>query len=240
VNGTPGYEEAAALGLWAGVNAACAVQGRAPFLPDRAECYLAVLVDDLVTRGTIEPYRMFTSRAEYRLLLREDNADLRLAAHGARLGLVSAERCRAVEERGARIDGEMERLRGRRRDGVPLFQLLSRPEATYAHVSAEDPDALRDPALARQVEIAVKYDGYIRRMREEIARFRASENVAIPAAIDYATVPGLSTEARQRLEEVRPRSLGQASRVPGITPAALSILSVWTHRLRTSEGSDRR
>jgi tRNA uridine 5-carboxymethylaminomethyl modification enzyme len=240
VNGTTGYEEAAALGLWAGVNAACAVQEREAFLPDRAECYLAVLVDDLVTRGTVEPYRMFTSRAEYRLLLREDNADLRLAAHGARLGLVSGERRRAVEERRTRIDGELERLRGRRRDGVPLFQLLSRPETTYAHVSAEDPDAIRDPELARQVEIAVKYDGYIRRMREEIARFRASESVAIPDAIDYATVPGLSTEVRQRLGEVRPRSLGQASRVPGITPAALSILSVWTHRLRVSEGSDRR
>jgi tRNA uridine 5-carboxymethylaminomethyl modification enzyme len=233
VNGTTGYEEAAALGLWAGVNAACAVQGREPFLPDRAECYLAVLVDDLVTRGTVEPYRMFTSRAEYRLLLREDNADLRLAAHGARLGLVSGDRRRMVEERGARIDGEIERLRGRRRDGVPLFQLLSRPETTYAHVSAEDPDAVHDPDLARQVEIAVKYDGYIRRMREEVARFRASEGVAIPDAIDYGTVPGLSTEVRQRLGEVRPRSLGQASRIPGITPAALSILSVWTHRLNS-------
>ncbi len=209
------------------------MRDREPFLPDRSECYLAVLVDDLVTRGTVEPYRMFTSRAEYRLLLREDNADLRLAAHGARLGLVSAERLRAVETRGARIDGEIERLRGRRRDGVPLFQLLSRPETTYAHVSGEDPDAIRDPDLARQVEIAVKYDGYIRRMRGEIARFKASENVALPDSLDYATVPGLSTEVRQRLGEVRPRSLGQASRVPGITPAALSILAVWTHRLNS-------
>lgn len=232
VNGTTGYEEAAALGLWAGINAACAAQGREPFLPDRSECYLAVLVDDLVTRGTVEPYRMFTSRAEYRLLLREDNADLRLAAHGHRLGLVGAERLAAVQARGTRIESEMERLRGRRRDGVPFFQLLCRPETTYAGLLADDPDAIADADLARQVEIAVKYDGYIRRMREEIARFKASEGARIPEALDYATVPGLSTEARQRLAEVRPRSLGQAARVPGITPAAVSILAVWTHRLQ--------
>src|SRR5205085_6213110 len=136
VNGTTGYEEAASLGLWAGINAACAVRARVPFLPDRSECYLAVLVDDLVTRGTVEPYRMFTSRAEYRLLLREDNADLRLAAHGHRLGLVSAERLAAVEARAACIDAEIERLRTRRRDGAPLFQLLSRPETTYAALAA--------------------------------------------------------------------------------------------------------
>jgi tRNA uridine 5-carboxymethylaminomethyl modification enzyme len=236
VNGTTGYEEAAALGLWAGINAARAVRARAPFLPDRSECYLAVLVDDLVTRGTVEPYRMFTSRAEYRLLLREDNADLRLAAHGHHLGLVSAARLSAVEGRAARIGTEIERLRARRREGVPLFQLLCRPETTYAGLVADDPDAVQDPDLGRQVEIAVKYDGYIRRMRAEIARFKATESARIPETLDYATVPGLSTEARQRLGEVRPRSLGQASRVPGITPAALSILSVWTHRLQQAQG----
>jgi tRNA uridine 5-carboxymethylaminomethyl modification enzyme len=231
INGTTGYEEAAALGLWAGINAACAVQGRAPFLPDRSEGYMAVLVDDLVTRGTVEPYRMFTSRAEYRLLLREDNADFRLTAHGHRLGLVSTERREAVAARAARIEHEIARLRTRRRGGVPLFQWLARPEGSYAEIAAGDADAIADPHVGRQVEIAVKYEGYIRRMRIEIEKFRAAESAEIPEALDYATVPGLSTEARERLAAVRPRSLGQASRVPGITPAAVSILAVWARSL---------
>ena len=231
INGTTGYEEAAALGLWAGINAACAVQGREPFLPDRSECYMAVLVDDLVTRGTVEPYRMFTSRAEYRLLLREDNADFRLTAHGHRLGLVSTGRRDAVTARAARIEHEIARLRTRRRDGVPLFQWLARPEGSYVEIAAADADAIADPHVGRQVEIAVKYEGYIRRMRTEIEKFRAAESAEIPEALDYATVPGLSTEARERLAAVRPRSLGQASRVPGITPAAVSILAVWARSL---------
>ena len=231
VNGTTGYEEAAALGLWAGINAACAVRGLDPFLPDRAECYMAVLVDDLVTRGTLEPYRMFTSRAEYRLLLREDNADTRLAGHGRRLGLVDERRYAAVEGRRRACEAALERLSRTRESGTSLLQRLRRPGASYADILAEDPEPMDDALLVRDVEIAARYDGYVRRMLADVARFKAEESRRIPDAVDYAAVPGLSTEMRERLGAVRPRSLGQASRIPGVTPAALSILAVWCQRL---------
>ena len=236
INGTTGYEEAAALGLWAGANAAAAVLGHEPFLPDRSECYMSVLVDDLVTKGTLEPYRMFTSRAEYRLLLREDNADLRLTAAGHRLGLVSRERHDAVERRRAQVDAEMRRLGGTRLGGTPLLQLLRRPEVTYADLRRLDEDTLADPLVARQVEVTAKYAGYIRRMLDDVARFKRLEGRGIPDGLDYGVVPGLSTESRERLAQVRPRSLGQASRIPGVTPAAISILTVWCHRASTAGG----
>jgi tRNA uridine 5-carboxymethylaminomethyl modification enzyme len=231
VNGTTGYEEAAALGLWAGINAACAVRGVEPFLPDRAECYMAVLVDDLVTRGTLEPYRMFTSRAEYRLLLREDNADIRLVGHGRRLGLVDEARYAAVERRRADCETALARLSLAHTRGVSLLQQLRRPGATYGDIAAHDPEPIGDARLVRDVEIAARYEGYVRRMLVDVARFKAQEHRRIPEMLDYATVPGLSTEMRERLGAVRPRSLGQASRIPGVTPAALSILAVWCHRL---------
>jgi len=196
----------------------------------REQAYIGVLIDDLVTRGVTEPYRMFTSRAEYRLLLREDNADLRLTPSGYRLGLVSRERYEAVERRRAQTVTELRRLEGTRVGGIPLLQLLRRPEVTYADVRRLDPGALADVAVARQVEVSAKYEGYIRRMLDDVARFKRLEQHVIPEALDYHAVPGLSTEIRERLAEVRPRSLGQASRIPGVTPAAISILTVWCHR----------
>ena len=252
INGTTGYEEAAALGFWAGANAALAVRELPPFLPDRSEAYMAVMVDDLVTRGTLEPYRMFTSRAEYRLLLREDNADLRLAGYGHRLGLVSEERFAEIERRRKRIDDEIERLASYRVvpgpsvdrllaargaspivESTPLLQLLRRPEIGYREIVELLPEGSSlDPLVARQVEVSAKYEGYVGRMLQDVARFRETEEWTIPSDLDYFAIPGLSTEVRERLSAVRPCSLGQASRIPGVTPAAISILSVWSRRPR--------
>jgi tRNA uridine 5-carboxymethylaminomethyl modification enzyme len=247
VNGTTGYEEAAALGFWAGANAAAAAADGDPFLPDRSEAYMAVMVDDLTTKGTLEPYRMFTSRAEYRLLLREDNADLRLVGWGRRLGLVSPDRHEAVEARRARIDAEIGRLRSARvppsRDvnavlggrgsspigePTPLESLLRRPEIRWDDLVRLLGGAPVDPLVARQVEVSVKYEGYIERMLRDVARFKQAETWLLPEGLDYRTLPGLSREIGDRLSEMRPRSLGQASRIPGVTPAAVSILMVYS------------
>src|SRR5262245_4593672 len=176
---------------------------------------------------------MFTSRAEYRLLLREDNADLRLTPLGYRLGLVPQARFEAVEVRRAQVEAEIERLKRRHAAGVSLLTMLCRPEVTYADVVRGDPEAVTDPEVARQVEVSSKYGGYVRRMLEEVARFKKLEERRIPEALDYAAVPGLSAEIRERLAAVRPHSLGQASRVPGVTPAAISILAVWCHRAQS-------
>ncbi len=246
INGTSGYEEAAAQGLWAGANAACRVQNRPPFLLDRSQAYMAVMVDDLVTRGTREPYRMFTSRAEYRLMLREDNADLRLAAEGRALGLVDAGRVSEVDRRREEIRREIGRIRSTVirptrevnayleargtapiRDGVCLDQLLKRVELDYGAVArlAPAPEAVC-PEAARQVEIEVKYEGYIQRQLHEIEKFRDLERVRIPAGFDFSRVHGLSNELRGKLGTVQPASLGQAARIDGMTPAALSVLMV--------------
>ncbi len=251
INGTTGYEEAAAQGLVAGANAALRAAGREPWWPRRDEAYIGVLIDDLVTRGASEPYRMFTSRAEHRLLLREDNADLRLTPVGRRLGLVDEARWRRCEARREALERERARLRATRlhpRDldpeaaravlGAPLAEaqsleaLLRRPQVRYAELVAL-PGAgpgLDDPELARLVETEVKYAGYVARQREEIARQRRLEDTRLPADLDYGAVHGLSAEVREKLAAARPATLGQAARIDGVTPAAISALLVHLRR----------
>ncbi|MGH7878734.1 MAG: tRNA uridine-5-carboxymethylaminomethyl(34) synthesis enzyme MnmG, partial [Candidatus Binataceae bacterium] len=253
LNGTTGYEEAGAQGLIAGINATLKVRGAEPLILRRDEAYIGVMIDDLVTRGIGgEPYRMFTSRAEYRLALREDNADRRLSPIGERLGLLGAEAGARVRAKEAAIAEEITRLKSElvtSTDAVNetlvasgaaalseptrAVELLRRPELSYAtiltllgRVSSLSPDA------AAELETEIKYAGYVRRQTEAIARFQRLEESLIPEAIDFAAVPGLSTEARERLTRVRPRSLGQAARMPGITPAAVSILAVHLHSRR--------
>jgi len=245
INGTTGYEEAAAQGLLAGLNAGRAALGRDPWCPQRAEAYLGVLVDDLVTRGVSEPYRMFTSRAEYRLSLREDNADLRLTETGRRLGVVGDARwdafCRkrdALERERSRIastwvdlpQGQSTSEGGR----CLLSEALRRPGVRYAELmklpGAGEP--VEDPAVAEQLEIEARYHGYIDRQRQEVERMRAQETLALPRDLDYASVRGLSVEVRQKLVAHKPETLGQASRVQGVTPAALSLLLVHLKRAR--------
>ena len=253
INGTTGYEEAAAQGLLAGLNAARHVRGEAGWSPRRDEAYLGVLVDDLVTPGTTEPYRRFTSRAEYRLQLREDNADLRLTEKGRELGLVDEARWARFAAKREAIERESGRLAalwaapgnalGREVEavlGVALsretraLDLIRRPELDYAalmRVPALGP-GVDDAQVAEQVEIGVKYAGYVERQREEIERQRRHEDTVIPAGFEYAAVRGLSAEVRQKLEQVRPSSLGQAQRIAGMTPAAISLLLVHLERSR--------
>ncbi|CAB5133901.1 tRNA-5-carboxymethylaminomethyl-2-thiouridine(34)synthesis protein MnmG [Olavius algarvensis associated proteobacterium Delta 3] len=246
INGTSGYEEAAAQGLWAGINAACRVQNRPPFILDRSQAYMGVMIDDLVTRGTVEPYRMFTSRAEYRLMLREDNADLRLMELGHGLGLINRRTAEDTKERKRLIDREIRRLeetvvkpsadvnaflesRGTPaiRTGTPMDQLLKRKELNYSDVDvlAKSPtDVSRQ--VARQVEIEIKYKGYIEKQLREIEKFKHMETQRIPEGFDFDRVHGLSNELKEKLAHIKPVSLGQASRMDGITPAALSVLMI--------------
>jgi tRNA uridine 5-carboxymethylaminomethyl modification enzyme len=232
INGTTGYEEAAAQGLLAGLNAARSAKGLESWWPTRDQAYLGVLVDDLTVRGVSEPYRMFTSRAEYRLTLREDNADLRLTEKGRELGLVDDARWMAFNQKRTAIGAEAERLKStyvsaRFRKKQSIYELLRRPEATYSSL-VDTP--VPDPVVAEQVEIQAKYEGYISRQRAEVERRKGAEDARLAADLDYGQVRGLSAEVQQKLNRHRPETIGQASRISGVTPAAISLLLVHLKR----------
>jgi len=255
INGTTGYEEAAAQGLLAGLNAARRVQEKEPWSPGRDQAYIGVLVDDLISRGTQEPYRMFTSRAEYRLMLREDNADLRLTPIGRELGLVDDVRWAAFEAKREAVEREQQRLRDtlarpvqipleeqERVLGKPLSreyryaELLSRPDVSYLALMSLPGagDGVSDPAVIEQLEIQAKYSGYIDRQLDEVARQRRQQETPIPEGFDFSQVRGLSNEVCEKLAKQRPPTLGHASRIPGVTPAALSLLLVYLKKHRAS------
>ncbi len=253
INGTTGYEEAAAQGIVAGINAALRARDKAPWCPRRDEAYMGVLIDDLITRGTTEPYRMFTSRAEYRLLLREDNADLRLTPQGRELGVVDDARWRVFEAKREAIEREQQRLRATwlRPDKLPqqeaervfgqaltreatLADLLRRPDVNYRALMSLPGagEAVVDEKVAEQVEIQAKYHGYIERQQDEIARTRRHEETSLPLDFDYTNVRGLSKEAQFKLNAHKPATLGQAGRISGVTPVAISLLLVYLHKRR--------
>jgi tRNA uridine 5-carboxymethylaminomethyl modification enzyme len=247
VNGTSGYEEAAAQGLWAGINAALKVQDRPAFILDRSDAYMGVMVDDLITRGADEPYRMFTSRAEYRLLLREDNAEYRLMDKARELGLMDKDKYELLKEEAQKIHEHLLRLEKTYikpsvkvnkildesgttpiHEATSLAGILRRPRLNAGAMEKIDPQwPASNPRVARQVEIQVKYDGYIKKQLQDIKHFKEMDRIKFPCEMDYDKIPGLSHEIREKLKQTRPLTLGQASRMPGMTPAGLSILMVF-------------
>jgi tRNA uridine 5-carboxymethylaminomethyl modification enzyme len=258
INGTSGYEEAAAQGIMAGINAALKLKGKEPLILDRSEAYIGVLIDDLVTKGTNEPYRLMTSRAEYRLILRQDNADLRLTQKGYEIGLVSEDRYNRFADKKENIKNEIERLKKKNismtdkvkeflqkresaeiKGGISLYELLKRPEITYSSLYEID-DAMPglDRETAEEVEIMVKYEGYIKRQLQQAEQFKKLENKKVPKGIDYMAIKGLSIEARQKLKNINPDNLGQASRISGVSPADISVLMIYIEQMRRRRGGE--
>jgi tRNA uridine 5-carboxymethylaminomethyl modification enzyme len=238
INGTSGYEEAGAQGLMAGINAALRTKGRNLIVLGREQAYIGVLIDDLVTKGTAEPYRMFTSRAEFRLLLRQDNADLRLSQIGLDVGLLPKRNGERFKVKKMAIKTELDRLHSTYYISSSLAKILSRPEMKYRDLPNRN-ETLSDEVV-QQVEIAVKYAGYVERQETEVARLKSLEDKNIPVTFDFSSVPSLRLEARQKLAKIRPQTIGQAGRISGVSPADVSILLVWLKRASTTnlENSD--
>ena len=233
INGTSGYEEAGAQGLMAGINAALKVQGKPELVLRRDQAYIGVLIDDLVTKGTAEPYRMFTSRAEYRLLLRQDNADLRLCEISRNIGLLSARQYALFQTKKESLKTEMQRIQRERIDGISLQQLLKRNDVSHADLPQPSPSV--SPEVAEQVETIVKYAGYIERQESDVAQYKKMENRKIPDWINYDKIPGLRNESREKLKEIQPTTVGHASRISGINPTDISLLLVWIKRGRNGK-----
>jgi tRNA uridine 5-carboxymethylaminomethyl modification enzyme len=236
INGTSGYEEAAAQGLMAGINAARRVQNSESIVLRRDQAYIGVLIDDLVTKGTAEPYRMFTSRAEYRLLLRQDNADMRLSEIGYKIGLLPERHYRQASAKKEAVENELKRLSITYYEKNSLVKILSRPEISYKNLPKRDESLSEE--IVQQVEIAVKYAGYITRQELEVQKFKKFETKSIPDTFDFAVVPSLRLEARQKLAKIRPPTIGQAARISGVSPADISLLLVWLKRSAGTNGHD--
>jgi tRNA uridine 5-carboxymethylaminomethyl modification enzyme len=233
INGTSGYEEAAAQGLIAGINAARKVQGLEPLILRRDQAYIGVLIDDLITKGTSEPYRMFTSRAEHRLLLRQDNADLRLSGIGREVGLLPEQNYEKFKSKAESIEKEISRLYSYASNNYSLAKILSRPEMTYQDLPGKNPNLPED--VIRQVEIAIKYAGYVERQEADVTRLKNLEDKRIPDSFDFSKIPSLRIEAKQKLAKFRPQTIGQAGRISGVSPADVSVLLVWLRKAASAQ-----